>query len=115
MRAPAAPASLSAADRALDLGHGRLVVVAQQACEASSSGAGALEVAGGEGLGHRVDARVLGQDVAHAPVQRVGQAAGAGGVAQAGDPERLAGRGALRAALVVAAARVLVRRRPSRA
>ena len=62
--------------RALDLGDGRLVVVAQAGVRGVQQGAGALEVAGGERLGHRVDARVLGQDVAHAPVQRVRQAAG---------------------------------------
>ena len=115
IRAPAAPARLERLDRALDLGHGRLVVVAQARVRLVSRRADALEVARGERGGRRVDARVLAQHVAHAPVQRVGQPVGRRRVAQAGDAERLAGRGALRAALVVAAARVLVRRRPSRA
>jgi hypothetical protein len=66
------------------------------------------EVARGERLRHRVHARVLGDHVAHAAVERGGQGIEVLRVPQRLDPECLAGGAALLAPLVVAGAGVLV-------
>ena len=104
MRAPAAPARLSALDRRLDLGHRRLVVVAQAGVRGVEQPPDGLEVARAQRRDRLVDAAVLAQHVARAAPAGVGEpldGVGIGG-AEVLDAELAGGGLALGAALVVA-------------
>ena len=76
MRAPGGAGRAEALDGAVDLGHGDLVVVAQarvRGVEERADGREVARVERGDGL---VDARVLGEHVADAPVERVREPGG---------------------------------------
>ncbi len=101
---PGGAGGAQALDGAVDLGYGDLVVVAQARVRGVEERAEAREVARVERGDRLVDARVLGEHVADAPVERVREPGGGvrGGVAQRVDAQRVGRLRALPPARVVA-------------